>query len=106
MPHDLLDGAGVGASFQTVGGIAVAKLMRENRNAEFAPCMLDGPLHVGLMHPETDNGLRHRVAAGVVGREKPGPSPTELVFGVFSGQTMRQHHGRSVLLIALPDSPG
>ena len=75
MPHDLLDGAGVGASFQTVGGIAVAQLMTENRNPELAPCIFDGPLRIGLMHPGADLDPLPRAAAGGAGKPTPIPHP-------------------------------
>ena len=95
----------MGAPFQAVGGVAVAQLMRENRNAELAPGVHYGALHIGLVHPVTDYCSSNRVAAGVVSREEPGPSPAKLAFGILPGQTMRQHQGGAVLLVALPDHP-
>jgi hypothetical protein len=49
---------------------------------------------------------RDRIAAGVMGREEPGPSPPKLAFGIFPGQTMRQHQRSAVLLVVLPNRPG
>ena len=81
----------MGAPFQAVGGVAVAQFVREDRNAELAPGVHYGALHIGLVHPVADNCPGNRVAAGVVGREEPGPAPAKLAFGILPGQTMRQH---------------
>jgi|KBSSwiStaDraftv2_1062776.scaffolds.fasta_scaffold134339_2 hypothetical protein len=68
MSHRLLDSARIGALFQTVGGIRVSKLVRQNRNFESASRLFDGALDVGFMHPIPDHGSGARVATGVVSR--------------------------------------
>jgi hypothetical protein len=56
-----------------MGGIAVAQFMGEDAKAELAPCLLHGPLHIGLMHAVTDQCVAERVAAGVVGQKLSRP---------------------------------
>jgi hypothetical protein len=106
VPHNLLDGARISATFQAVACITVAQFMRQNRNAELTACVLDGPLHVRFVHPETDEGFGPRITADVVRREKPGPSPTELIFRVLPGQSMRERQWGEILVVALPDRTG
>src|SRR6516162_10186131 len=103
MTHRLLDSTRTSTAFEAMCGVAVTQFVRENRDAELAPCVLDGTLHVGLVHTVSHDGPGARVAAGIVAWEKPGPSPAKLVFGIFPGQAMRQHQRDLVLFVSEPD---
>ena len=64
MSHHLLNRARVGTAFQTVSGVTMAKFMREDRDAEFAPGVFDRPLDIGLMHPVADFTMGARMETG------------------------------------------
>jgi len=45
-------------------------------------------------------------SAGDRSRKQPGSRPTELVFGIFPVQALRQHYGNGVLPVAPPEPSG
>jgi len=104
--HGLLDGTGVGTLLKTMGCIAVAKFVRKNGDAELAPSVFDGTLHVDLVHSIAHQRVGVRIPARRVGREKPGPPPTKLVFRTLLRQQVRQQKRHTILLILRSDDPG
>lgn len=106
MAHRFLNGARVGAPFQTVGCIPVAEFVREDGDAEFAAGQLDGALDIGLVHAVPNLDPCSWMETGMVCWKKPSPRPGELVIGVFPGQLKRKHKGNAILLIAQPDGAG
>jgi hypothetical protein len=64
MAHRQLDGTRTDPIFHAVSGIPVPEFVRENRDAEFAPGLFDGPLNIGLMHPVADFTMGARMETG------------------------------------------
>jgi len=52
--HGLLNCTRVRAAFETMRGIPVSQLVRQDRNAKLTTRIFHGPLHIPLVHAVTD----------------------------------------------------
>ena len=83
----------------------MTQFVRQDTEAELAPGLFNGALHIGFVHPVTDQDAGARMAAGMVGRKEPGPGPCELVFGIFFGELVGQGQRDAVEPVAVPKGP-
>ena len=105
MPHDLLNGPGVGPAVETMGGIGVARFVREDGQMGLLAGFANGALEIGLVQSPTHPFAAARINARLMGRKKPGPLPIELRLRVFCRQLMGQRDRSLAQTVPVPNNP-